>query len=96
MTDYTPTTERIREFYVGQRFQSELYAGRPAPGIVERYAEFDRWLSAHDAEVRAEEWDAGYEAGAEDQADCEGHRYYRDNTPGFDHWRTNPHRKAER
>lgn len=58
--------------------------------------EFERWLAAHDAEVRAEAWDSGYEAGADDQAECEGHRY-RD-TPemrerGFDHWRKNPHRK---
>ena len=73
MTDYTPTTERIREFYVRQRFQSEIYAGRPAPGIWERYAEFDRWLAAHDAEVRAgvvaeePEWEYGIRADGDDE-----------------------------
>lgn len=45
MTDYTPTTDRVREVYT--------FAGSSAgPGASA--AQFDRWLAAHDAEVRAE------------------------------------------
>lgn len=49
MSEYTPTTESVRT----------AYAGAPA-GVFARDAyntrsqEFDRWLAAHDAEVRAE------------------------------------------
>ncbi|PZE23872.1 hypothetical protein [Curtobacterium sp. MCBD17_028] len=43
--EYTPTTEQVRENY---------YA---SPGVIEweasRAAAFDRWLAAHEAEVRA-------------------------------------------
>ena len=46
MSDYTPTTEEVRIKY-------RLSSGRQ-PGD---FAEFDRWLAAHDAEVRAE-WGA--------------------------------------
>ena len=42
MSDYTPTTEEVRIKY-------RLSSGRQ-PGD---FAEFDRWLAAHDAEVRA-------------------------------------------
>jgi hypothetical protein len=37
MTDYTPTTDEVREAYI---WDEEDYA-----------AEFDRWLAAHDKEV---------------------------------------------
>lgn len=46
MSNYTPTTNEVRESYVFYNL-SELEAE------VLR-AEFDRWLAAHDAEVRAE------------------------------------------
>lgn len=47
MNDYTPTTEEIRVIYIGTReeFVKPWQSNRPA--------EFDRWLAAHDAEVRA-------------------------------------------
>ena len=35
---YVPTTEEVRSMYGGPRYE----------------AEFDRWLAAHDAEVRAQ------------------------------------------
>ena len=41
MNDYTPTTDNVREEY-GDNWDR-------------RYAEFDRWLAKHDAEVRADE-----------------------------------------
>lgn len=44
MSEYTPTTEQIRA----------TYADGESEGTPEDYAEFDRWLAAHDAEVRAQ------------------------------------------
>lgn len=47
MSDYTPTTEQVREEYIDGRYD---------PGFSDRLyeeggAEFDRWLEAHDREV---------------------------------------------
>lgn len=51
MTDYTPTTENVRNSYAGwadvQGREDDLYKTR----ALER--EFDRWLAAHDREVAA-------------------------------------------
>ena len=49
MDDYTPTTEDVRESYT---------YFRGAIPTVEHEAEFDRWLAAHDAEVREQTLDA--------------------------------------
>lgn len=49
MSDYTPTTETVRE-----RFAD----GFPRFGYSQALADFDRWLAAHDAEVRAESEEA--------------------------------------
>lgn len=47
MTDYTPTTEQVRNAYVrGMRDTFIASAG-------EHYEEFNRWMQAHDDEVRA-------------------------------------------
>jgi len=60
VTEYTPTTEEIRD-YVGE-------GGEPRPWIAPdedaeretaRLAAFDRWLAAHDREVRAKAWTEG-------------------------------------
>ncbi len=52
MSDYTPTTEEVREDYaIG------LNEGVGAGWYDHRRVEFDRWLAAHDAEKRAE-WEA--------------------------------------
>lgn len=84
MTDYTPTTEDIEDGYKWLGWDEEF---KPHQVSSE---EFKRWLQ----KVRAETFDEGYEAGAEDQAECEGHRYQ--DTPemrklGFDHWTINPY-----
>lgn len=42
MSEYTPTTEDVAYFYEG-----------PDMDAAERRADFERWLAAHDAEVRA-------------------------------------------
>ena len=46
MTDYTPTTAEVREWY--DTFIEERSGESGLP-------EFDRWLATHDAEVRADE-----------------------------------------
>lgn len=94
MSEYTPTTEEVQKRYA--EGEEHLHTYGPAP----LRTEFNRWLAAHDAEVRAGEadaWDAGYEAGAEDQAEVEGHRYRpgAKDTWDFDHWTKNPHRDVE-
>ena len=52
MSDYTPTTEEVREDYALGR--NEVVG---AEGYDPHRAEFYRWLAAHDAEKRAE-WEA--------------------------------------
>ena len=57
MTDQTPTTAQIRTGYASVAYTHE--------GADLRLVEFDRWLAAHDAEVRAgvvaeePEWEYG-------------------------------------
>ena len=46
MSDYTPTTEDVREVFAGGIYRHFTYAG----------AEFDRWL----AEVKAQAWEEGH------------------------------------
>lgn len=91
MSEYTPSIDELREAWLSAEFEER----DSTTSDDDLRAEFDRALAAHDAEVRAGAWDSGYEAGAEDQAECEGHRY-RDNPKmrerGFNHWRKNPHR----
>ena len=51
MSDYTPTTEQIRDDYA-------LLAGVVRP----RHQQFDRWLAG----VKAQAWEKGYAAGDAD------------------------------
>lgn len=68
---YTPTTEEVRNTdsakpwtpttqYVVERYADDWQGGTSS----ERVAQFDRWL----AEVKAQAWDRGYEAGLTDFA----------------------------
>ena len=73
MTDYTPTTEEIRLRYSDSRHWGE-----------ELDAQFDRWL----AEVKAQAWEKGYDAGLQrDQLSKSEFPYGTVNT--------NPYRKGE-
>jgi hypothetical protein len=55
VSDYTPTTEMVKSLYeIGKIKAYDSYD----------LAEFDRWL----AEVKAQAWDRGYEAGLTDFA----------------------------
>lgn len=78
MSDYTPTTEQILNQWVAE--------WAPSPNLE---AQFYRWLTAHDAEKRAEweaevaervEWGCLFPGGAivkcEDQRDAETERTY--------------------
>ncbi len=64
MTEYTPTTEELRQQYKALA-QSRLLGVTYTSALRARGAEFDRWLAAHDAEVRAgvvaeePEWEYG-------------------------------------
>lgn len=57
MTDYMPTTDRVRDGYAHdgleyERQKPEVYEQMVADG----YAEFDRWIAEHDRQVKAEAW----------------------------------------
>ena len=60
MSDYTPTTDEVRDRYAW---------GRSDVGYVsydEAEAEFDQWLAEHDAKVKADALRDAAEAWAED------------------------------
>ena len=47
MADYTPTTDQVRDFYV--KFQSSVLIDGDWEA---KEAEFDRWLAAHEQQLR--------------------------------------------
>ena len=56
MTDYTPTTEEVRNGWV--EVQNAWWPGCPDNWDDLKAAEFDRWLSKHDAQIVADVMDA--------------------------------------
>ena len=66
MSDYTPTTEEVREDYA-----LGLNEGVGAGWYDEHRVEFDRWLAAHDAEKRAE-WEAEQRERIASEIEAEG------------------------
>ena len=54
MSEYTPSTEEVRNGFANNQF---LKSGRDVAHLMEcadiHWAEFDRWLAEHDAEVVA-------------------------------------------
>ena len=63
MSEYTPTTDEVRDYIrAADRVTAHMFSAA-SPDAVEA---FDRWLAAHDAEVRAgvvaeePEWEYGY------------------------------------
>ena len=54
MSDYTPTTATIRAEYAGRVEAWEMTYAEQEAARAEEVVEFDRWLRAHDAEVRAQ------------------------------------------
>lgn len=51
---YTPTTATIRAEYAGRVEAWEMTYAEQEAARAEEVVEFDRWLKAHDAEVRAQ------------------------------------------
>ena len=51
MTDkpYTPTTQHVQNAYVDTRYNLASEQDEFPPPIMERYAEFDRWLATIEA-----------------------------------------------
>lgn len=47
MTEYTPTTEEVREIYYESGYKTTP-------------EQFDRWLAEHERKVKAEAWDEGH------------------------------------
>lgn len=75
MSDYTPTTERVRNSYANDiacfpKPENVFEANARAEAAKE---EFDRWLAEHDRELQAEAWD---EATAHVNVTC-NHNPYR-------------------
>lgn len=58
MTDYTPTTEEVRERYANDEWDVENEA-------VARLADFNRWLEEHDRQVAEEAYDEGFANGVD-------------------------------
>lgn len=54
MNDYNRLTDQIRHYWAVQGIKH-------APRRAERSAEFDRWL----AQIKAEAWDEGFDAGVD-------------------------------
>jgi len=64
MSEYTPTTDEMRAFYTAERLDGPHLDGFPPPTVKHAEAEFDRWLAAHDAEVRQEgDYHEGFKEG---------------------------------
>ena len=61
--EYTPTTQYLQNAYVDTRYNLAAEQGEFPPPIMERYAEFDRWLAEHDATVEAAAEQRGAERG---------------------------------
>lgn len=68
--EYTPTTEEVRDYIrTADRVTAHMFAAG-----ADSVEAFDRWLAAHDAEVRAgvvaeePEWEVGYQLTQDDGA----------------------------
>ena len=75
MSEYTPTTEEVRNSAAFGAVLAALIPDEamdidfPEPGFrVAAKSSFDLWLAAHDREVAAKAWGEGYEAGQGDEA----------------------------
>lgn len=82
MTEYTPTTEQVRRYwqYGANAWLAGVADDRDDGPDGSIGAEFDRWLDAHDREVRAEALSeaADWLAGMDDGRDTPQHRAGRD------------------
>ena len=72
MSDYTPTTDEVRDRYAVSLFHTEhRLDGHVHDSVSDGDPEFERWLAAHDQEVAARAWDEGFDAGEKDAWDVD-------------------------
>ena len=64
---HTPTTEKVKQAYSGLHAKNYYDFD-----ITQREENFDRWLAAHDAQIRAKAWDEGHRTAIDDlnNPDC--------------------------
>lgn len=80
MNNYTPSTEEMRAFYTAERLDGPHLEGFPEPTVERAEAEFNSWLAAHDAEVRAgvvveePEWEYGVSYSTPSGPSVDGYR----------------------
>lgn len=74
----TPTTEEVRAHYADHRLvtlegdDNDLPTSYVVRQLDQVYGpEFDRWLAAHDAQIRAEAWDEGFTEGRDLAVSCQ-------------------------
>lgn len=71
MSDYTPTTEDMREVFVAAVRLSFKDVGASAysiiRGVTHGGAWFDEWLASEIRNAKAEAWEEGYRQGAYDE-----------------------------
>jgi hypothetical protein len=63
--EYTPTDQQVIDDYMPDEEDIGFDARTMSMGEWKRLkvAAFDRWLAAHDAQIRAEAWDEGHRRG---------------------------------
>lgn len=54
MSDYIPTTEQVRKSYIHAYASQQFFGPAASANRAGLGAEFDCWLAAHDAELRAQ------------------------------------------
>lgn len=65
MSDYTPSSERVRRLYA---YGSVVEPSLPVTADEEMQREaFDRWLEEHDRAVASGAWEEGWTKGAESE-----------------------------
>ena len=57
MSEYTPTTDQVRQIYTQMCELAACVGERPFGGA----GSFDRWRAEHDREVAAKAWEEGFE-----------------------------------
>ena len=66
--EYTPTDQQVIDDYMPDDEDIGFDARTMPIGVWKRLkiAAFDRWLADHDAQIRADAWEEGWNAGIDD------------------------------
>jgi hypothetical protein len=68
MSEYTPTTEQVRQFWASD---GNFQPAAKSYDYYESLLEFDRWLAAHDRETARKAWDEGYDRAVATHCDAD-------------------------